>query len=69
MQVFFVDYGNCENKNIDNMRRWEDAFDRYPFQAIECKLDNIIKLKKRDVNAVAMFEKLVFRKVVAATVT
>lgn len=68
-RVFFVDYGNCENKHIDDMRKWADAFDCYPFQAIECKLDNIIKLKKKDVNAVAMLEELIFRKAVTATVS
>ncbi|XP_037052213.1 uncharacterized protein LOC119085822 isoform X2 [Bradysia coprophila] len=68
-RVFFVDYGNCQSKHINDLRRWDDAFDCYSFQAIECKLDNIIKLKKKDVNAVAFFEKLVFRKVVTATVT
>ncbi|KAG4073571.1 hypothetical protein HA402_000795 [Bradysia odoriphaga] len=68
-RVFFVDYGNCQTKHINDLRRWDDAFDCYSFQAVECKLDNIIKLKKKDVNAVAFFEKLVFRKAVTATVT
>lgn len=68
-QVFYVDYGNCENVNINDMRQWDDAFDRYPFQALECSLDNITKLKDCDEKAIAYFEQLVFQKPTLATVT
>lgn len=68
-QVFYVDYGNNADISPDDMRQWDDSFDCYPFQAMECRLDNVTKLKDRDLDAVVEFEKMVLMKPVLATVT
>ncbi len=67
--MFYVDYGNCEVVTINEMRQWDDSMDCHPFQAIECKLDNIQKLKEKDAKAVAFIEKCLLQKSVTATVT
>lgn len=51
------------------MRQWDDAFDCYPLQALECKLDNITKVNKLDAKAIAYFEHLVLTKSITATIT
>lgn len=68
-QVFYVDYGNCGIANLSQIRQWDDSLDCYPLQALECKLDNIIKLKGQNENAIAFFESQVLQKSVTATIT
>ncbi|KAJ6647444.1 Tudor and KH domain-containing protein [Pseudolycoriella hygida] len=68
-RVFYVDYGNCGLVNFNDLRQWDSEFDSYPFQALECKLDNITKLKNRDAVAISFLEHIVLNNAVTATVT
>lgn len=68
-EVFFVDYGNCSTATLNEIRIWDEKFDNYPFQAVECKLDNVKKVREGHKDAVAYFESLVLQKVVKAYVT
>lgn len=68
-QVFYVDYGNCGIVNLSEIRQWDDSLDCYPLQALECKLDNIIKLEGQNVAAIAFFESRVLQNSITATIT
>lgn len=50
------------------MRMWDDSFDRYPFQALECRLDNVYKIKDYHNEAIAHLEHLVLEHSITATV-
>ncbi len=41
VEVQFVDYGNKEVKAHDELYIMDDKLKQYPFQAIECRLDNV----------------------------
>ncbi len=41
LDVFYVDYGNCEYLDVKELRRLPEKFTALPWQAIECSLDDI----------------------------
>ncbi|XP_058832619.1 uncharacterized protein LOC131690695 isoform X2 [Topomyia yanbarensis] len=49
--VFYVDYGNYEQVEIDDLRLWDDRFDYLPLQAIHCRLANVLQANGNDVKA------------------
>lgn len=51
------------------MRQWDDQFDRHPFLALECRLDNVTKKKDCHKEAIAYLENIILQKAVVATVT
>lgn len=40
-QVFYIDYGNTEPVELDNLYEWEEFCDSVPAQAIFCRLASI----------------------------
>ncbi|XP_023223782.1 tudor domain-containing protein 1-like [Centruroides sculpturatus] len=41
VEIFFVDFGNCEWINKNNVEDIDEIFMEFPFQALECRLANI----------------------------
>ncbi|XP_067123693.1 tudor domain-containing protein 15-like [Centruroides vittatus] len=41
VEIFFVDFGNCEWINQNNVEDIDEMFMEFPFQALECRLANI----------------------------
>ncbi len=58
LDVFYVDYGNCEYLDVKDLRRLPEKFNELPWQAIESSLDNINEENWTE-ESIVFFEKIV----------
>ncbi|XP_058444357.1 uncharacterized protein LOC131425998 [Malaya genurostris] len=50
--VFYVDYGNTDTVDMEQLRYWDDRFDYLPFQAVHCRVANISQMRPNHVEAI-----------------
>ncbi|XP_053689729.1 uncharacterized protein LOC128738536 [Sabethes cyaneus] len=61
IDVFYVDYGNYERIEINDLRLWDDRFDYLPLQAIHCRLANVRSkgIESEDAEATRVLEQAI----------